>query len=251
MADIKKLKLSRRNVLLGALMSGAATAVKAAEDVCACLPAPDCNAVCPEGGTPRGDGTQACDCNPASNRTRALALTDGGDAVDTALVSGKSLRLNQNKTATEVLVFSNNQIDCADKADFAMKFSTVTTAGSAGPSADVSFEQTGTFSVPYFTVNTKGQITSYKSVNVKIASTAADYTNYSAYGNYGNYANYSAYKNYSADSYGDCYSNYNAYTNYTDYSNYSAYKNYRNYSDYSAYANYKDYKDYYRGVPKI
>ena len=23
---------------------------------------PDCNAVCPNGGSPRGDGTQACEC---------------------------------------------------------------------------------------------------------------------------------------------------------------------------------------------
>ena len=118
----QKQRLSRRQALLGALLAGAiAKPAEAATDgSCACLPAPDCNAVCPNGGVPRGDGTQACECTPAPNFPRALGVVDGGDAVkalDSDRWGGRRLRLNHNTTDTWIPVFSGENVDYVLKSE--------------------------------------------------------------------------------------------------------------------------------------
>lgn len=115
-------KLSRRQALLGALLAGAGAAARpaaAADASCSCLPAPDCNAVCPNGGVPRGDGTQACDCVeiPQNVPPRALALVDGGDAVNSTKWNGKQLRLNHNTSATWIPVITGNYVDYVLKSE--------------------------------------------------------------------------------------------------------------------------------------
>ena len=114
-------KLSRRQALLGALLAGATASrpAMAADASCSCLPAPDCNAICPNGGTPRGDGTQACDCIevPQNVPPRALALVDGGDAVNATKWGGKQLRLNKNTSADKILVFDGDYVDYILKSE--------------------------------------------------------------------------------------------------------------------------------------
>lgn len=118
----QKQKLTRRQALLGALLASAIVkpAEAATDGSCACLPAPDCNAVCPNGGVPRGDGTQACECTPAPNFPRALGVVDGGDAVK-ALNSdrwgGMRLRLNHNTTDTWIPVIAGDQVDYVLKSE--------------------------------------------------------------------------------------------------------------------------------------
>ena len=118
----QKHKLTRRQALLGALLAGAiAKPAEAATDgSCSCLPAPDCNAVCPNGGVPRGDGTQACECTPAPDFPRALGVVEGGDAVkalDSQRWGGKRLRLNHNTTDTWIPVFSGDSVDYVLKSE--------------------------------------------------------------------------------------------------------------------------------------
>lgn len=133
-------KLSRRQALMGALLGAGAAVAKtaeAAEASCACLAAPDCSTVCPNGGTPKGDGTQACECNAEAkeqlatvaysgsyndltNRPyRAASLTDGGDAVNSTKWAGLTLRLNHNTSDTWIPVFCNNYLDYVLKSEIA------------------------------------------------------------------------------------------------------------------------------------
>lgn len=131
--------MSRRKALLGALFAGAAITSKTAEASdanCSCLPAPDCNAVCPNGGSPRGDGTQACDCfeNPPMPTLAQVAYTgkyadlldkprhaasdqENGDALNAKRWNGVELRKNYNSSATQIPVFSGGYLDYINKAD--------------------------------------------------------------------------------------------------------------------------------------
>lgn len=123
---------------------------------CACLEVPDCESICgANGGTAKGDGTQACVCNPAPRaviddacktadykdvkdvpefslvaRTawysdllhiapRALSATDGGNASDTVKFDGKTLRLMNNPAATRILSVNGSTINYIDKARLA------------------------------------------------------------------------------------------------------------------------------------
>lgn len=123
-------RLSRRRALLAALLGGAAVIRPAkADESCSCLAAPDCSAVCENGGSPRGDGTQACDCfeNPKLTLStvaytgrfydlenipnRALSKTDGGDAVNSEQWGGMSLRLQHNTNATQIPVITGQYMD--------------------------------------------------------------------------------------------------------------------------------------------
>lgn len=132
-------RMTRRQALLGVLMAGAAISSKTAEASdanCSCLPAPDCNAVCSNGGSPRGDGTQACDCfenppmptlhpvaysgdyNSLANRpNRAGSDSDGGDARNSILWNGHTLRKNYNNNATQIAVFSGGYLDYINRND--------------------------------------------------------------------------------------------------------------------------------------
>ena len=184
-------RISRRAALAAALLGGAAAVAKeakAGDASCECLPAPDCNAQCPNGGTPRADGTQACDCNPDPC-------------------------VPQDQLA--VVARTGKYEDLLGKPDLNTALPNITTAGSAGPTADVTMTrsgtspQTGQISIPYFKVDSKGRITAFGNRTFTMKATY-----------YGNYANYYAY------------SNYKAYTNYQDYQNYTAYKNYYNYYNY-------------------
>lgn len=57
--------LKRKTILSGiAASAGIAAAPQARSELsCACLPEPKCDDVCAYGGTPKADGTQACECN--------------------------------------------------------------------------------------------------------------------------------------------------------------------------------------------
>ena len=129
--------LTRRQALLGALFAGAvASKAEAADVACSCLPAPDCNAVCPNGGSPKGDGTQACECfenpppptlhpvaysgdyNALANRpNRAGSDSDGGPARNSIQWNGHQLRKQYNKNAAQIPVFSGSYIDYVNKSD--------------------------------------------------------------------------------------------------------------------------------------
>lgn len=160
-------RLSRRKALFGALIAGAAT-IKASEAAaapgadCSCLPAPNCDSICPNGGAPRGDGTQACDCfdNPPLPQLATVAYTGKYDD----------------------LIGKPNGSDLDN----------IVGAGSAGPGGNVTLTQTnnkgtvtqaykGSFSVPYFKVNSQGRITSYATRTVSLVE---NYYNYSNYYNY-------------------------------------------------------------------
>lgn len=167
-------RLSRRQALLGALVAGAAT-LKASEAAaatgadCSCLPAPDCNAVCPNGGAPRGDGTQACECfeNPPMPTLAKVAYT------------GKYSDL----------------IDAPDPNQMGAKLDDIVKAGSAGLNNDVTLSQkvqkgqiqqsfNGKIAVPYFQVNAQGRITSYATRTVTFVENYYNYYNYYVYSDY-------------------------------------------------------------------
>ena len=136
--DIGEKNISRRKALMAGLLGVGVAAAKvseAAEASCACLAAPDCDSICPNGGTPRGDGTQACVCNAkASEQLADVAYTgsyndltnrplhagsdtDGGDARNSVLWKGHGLRLNHNTTDTWIPVFSGNYVDYVLKSE--------------------------------------------------------------------------------------------------------------------------------------
>lgn len=114
-------RLSRRSMILAGAVAGLFASIRpaSAADNCNCLPAPDCTTICPNGGSPRGDGTQGCNCLETPIPPRALAATDGGDAVNAAAWAGKTLRLNHNTTDTRLLVFSSDgrYVDYVDKTE--------------------------------------------------------------------------------------------------------------------------------------
>ena len=134
----KPKRLSRRKALLASLLGAGAVVAqtaKAADETCACLAPPDCDAQCPNGGTPKGDGTQACVCeekateqladvaysgnfNDLKNRPlHAGSDTDGGSARNTVKFAGKELRKNHNTTDTWIPVISGNYIDYVLKSE--------------------------------------------------------------------------------------------------------------------------------------
>lgn len=137
----KPKKLSRRKALLVGLLGAGAVVAKtaeAAEASCACLAAPDCDAVCPNGGVPKGDGTQACACNEKAEEQlanvaytgsyndlkdkpyHAGSKTDGGAAVSAENATkwnNKELRLNHNTTDTWIPVISGNYVDYVLKSE--------------------------------------------------------------------------------------------------------------------------------------
>lgn len=164
--------ISRRAALFGALLAGAVSSAKeakAADLDCSCLPAPDCSAVCSNGGAPRGDGTQACDCYENPKLPTLAQVAYSGDYND--LKNKPTISLNN-----------------------------IVTAGSAGPTGNSSVTFTkysnganpvlssGSIKVPYFSVNAQGRVTGYAtrtfSVNV------STYSNYYNYGNYYQYGDY-------------------------------------------------------------
>lgn len=137
--DLKnKEKLSRRSALLAGLLGAGAFVAKTAEAAdpsCSCLEPPDCSTICPNGGIPKGDGTQACQCNETPSeqladvaysgsyndlKNRPLHAgsdTDGGDARNSIKWKGKELRLNHNTTDTWIPVISGNYVDYVLKSE--------------------------------------------------------------------------------------------------------------------------------------
>ena len=137
-------KLSRRKALLAGLLGAGAVVAKtaeAAEASCACLAAPNCDAVCPNGGVPKGDGTQACACNETAQEQlanvaytgsyndlkdkpyHAGSRTDGGAAVSAENATkwnNKELRLNHNTSDTWIPVISGNYVDYVLKSEIGM-----------------------------------------------------------------------------------------------------------------------------------
>lgn len=61
----RNFRFGRRHILSAILSMLSFGLIKPAraEISCSCLPPPNCDDVCEFGGNPRGDGTQACDCN--------------------------------------------------------------------------------------------------------------------------------------------------------------------------------------------
>lgn len=137
-------KLSRRRALLAGLLGAGAVVAKtaeAAEASCACLAAPDCDAVCPNGGVPKGDGTQACACNEKAEEQlanvaytgsyndlkdkpyHAGSKTDGGAAVSAENATkwnNLTLRRNHNTTDTWIPVFSGDYLDYVLKSEISI-----------------------------------------------------------------------------------------------------------------------------------
>ena len=235
----------RRGVLFGTLLFGSLVrATEAASaDACGCQPAPDCAAACPNGGYPKGDGTQACECLPSA-APRAYSSTDGGPAANSLKWAGYSLRLSKNSSATQVLVLSGNNVDYALKSELTATVPDIVTAGNAGPSAAVTVSGSGSFKVPYFAVNSKGQVTSYASRTITYSSTATSTTSLSlrktSAQTSGNQTN-NAVQIVSTESQTQIPEEMPAYSNYTNMLPPPAYTNYGNYVNYGDYANYGDY----------
>lgn len=165
--------LTRRQALFGALLgigAVAAKSAKAAEESCACLAPPDCDAVCPNGGSPRGDGTQACDCNPAPKPDTVLAdIVTPGSA-------------GQNSDTTLIRKFTEEHNTKSNP-----RGQTYVSTYLAGNTPD-NFP-TGSFKIPYFTVDSKGRVTSYATRTVTIKNQSTVKNTY--YYNYYNYYEYS------------------------------------------------------------
>ena len=155
----EKKVFSRRQALLGALFGAGAVLAKtaeAAEASCACLAPPDCDSICANGGTPRGDGTQACDCNAEAKETLAKVAYTGkySDLVDEPTLA--------------TVAKTGSYDDLTNKPTLTL--SNVTTAGWTGPSADVSgslpsYGSCGgssifSIQIPYIYVNAQGLVTS-------------------------------------------------------------------------------------------
>ena len=198
-------RFSRREALLGALFGAGvavAKAAEAAESACACLAPPDCSTICPNGGSPKGDGTQACDCNPEGLAT--VAYTGKySDLIDepTLATVAKTGSYNdlKDKPASTTLPDLTSSGSAGPTADVTMKrvytYTTIkTTHGSSYTTTDYDYSltshPTGSFQVPYFTVDSKGRITSYGSRTITIQNTnESKYaTKYDNYGNYGDYS---------------------------------------------------------------
>lgn len=169
----KPKKLSRRKALLAGLLGAGAAVAKtaeAAEASCACLAAPDCDAVCPNGGTPRGDGTQACECNEETKEQLATVAYTGKYSDLIGLP-----KIPDSYTPPDIV-----------------------TAGTAGQSADLTIKATrihdtvtvppkGSFKIPYFSVDKKGRITSFTTHTVTLSETYYNYYNYYNYSDYSDY----------------------------------------------------------------
>lgn len=171
--------LSRRQALFGALLgigAVAAKSAKAAEESCACLAPPDCDAVCPNGGVPRGDGTQACDCNsvPQSSTTLTDIVTPGsaGQNTDTTFTR-QWTQINETRS----------EWDKYYKGERPLKHTPTV------PTNDQNALPTGSFKIPYFTVDSKGRVTSYATRTVTIKNQINVKATY--YYNYYNYYEYS------------------------------------------------------------
>ena len=129
--------LSRRDFFKTAFASAIAAIATGEVYAGACLAPPDCNAICPFGGDPKGNGTQECDCYPEKLKTpdpfatsgsykalknvppRALSMSDGGDAVNAEKFGGKILRYEHNPTSKTVLVVNSKQFDVTTKEKIA------------------------------------------------------------------------------------------------------------------------------------
>lgn len=150
-------RISRRKALLATLIAGVSAAVKeawAANGACACLPAPDCNAICPNGGVPLGDGTQSCLCSNTPLKEFAPVAYTGS---------------------------YNDLLEKPSMSDINSLFEDTVVAGQAGPVSDLILTETvkskemvvtphsGSILIPYFTVNDKGLVTAYGSRTLKFA----------------------------------------------------------------------------------
>lgn len=158
--------LSRRQALFGALLGIGAVATKsakAAEESCACLAPPDCDAVCPNGGVPRGDGTQACDCNP----------TPASDTALTDIVTPGSAGQNSDTTFVRKFTEEHNNYH-----GYSTSVSTYMDADKPGN------HPVGSFKIPYFTVDSKGRVTSYATRTVTIKNQTTIKNTYYNYYNY-------------------------------------------------------------------
>lgn len=157
----EKKVFSRRQALLGALFGAGAVlakTAKAAEASCACLAPPDCDSICANGGTPRGDGTQACDCNAEAKETLAKVA-----------YTGSYEDLTNKPTIPDVSSLTLQEVG---------------TAGNVGPTGDVTINEAsiGQIKIPYFTVNKYGQVTAKGERTLKVST--GNYYNYYNYGNY-------------------------------------------------------------------
>jgi len=172
----EKKVFSRRQALLGALFGAGAVlakTAKAAEASCACLAPPDCSTVCEYGGNPKGDGTQACECNTAPVQTQTEVTLDD---IVTAGTVGPTADVTMKRNITETYVTKIS------------KYSSNKTYATYYALTDLD-HPIGSFVVPYFTVDSKGRITSYGSRTISIVNnftktTRTDYYNYYNYSDY-------------------------------------------------------------------
>ena len=142
-------KMSRRRAILAALFAAPAAAANAAlPGSLSCLPAPNCDLVCPNGGVPLGDGTDACLCSDTPRLTFAPVAYSGS---------------------------YNDFTGKPDSTDIDNLFGDSVEPGEAGPKQNVTLTQTaagrtgvstpfsGSIDIPYFTVDATGLIKEYGS----------------------------------------------------------------------------------------
>ena len=158
-------KFSRRQAVLAALF-GLGPMIKVAyatEGSCSCLEAPDCNSICTYGGTPRADGSQACDCNEPPVQTLA----------DVAYSGSYNDVLNKPTLAKVATTGSYNDLTGLPTMPSTTP-DTIITAQTFGPTANVTIGRggSGSIKIPRITVNKYGLVTgcSYYTLTISTGS---------------------------------------------------------------------------------
>lgn len=142
--------ISRRRALFAALF--AVPAVKTAEAALpgslSCLPAPNCDLVCPNGGVPLGDGSAACLCSETPRLTFAPVA-----------YSGNYEDLTGKPDSTDIDSLFGDTVEPGEAGPKENQTLTQTAAGKTGISAPF----TGSIDIPYFSVDATGLIKEYGS----------------------------------------------------------------------------------------
>lgn len=156
-------KVTRRQAVFAALF-GLGPMIKVAyatEGSCSCLEAPDCSSICTYGGTPKADGSQACDCNEPPVQTLATVAYTGS----------YSDVLNKPTLAKVATTGNYNDLSGLPTIPSATPDSIIT-AQRFGPSSNITINRggTGSIQIPKVTVNKYGLVTGCTSYTLKIST---------------------------------------------------------------------------------